>query len=167
LRLSRANVLRNKLTFSSVHRAARRLASASSDWLHRAPGEDLMVRVDQVDAHLVLARRYSGQVDCIDTTRVRPQPRQVVEVYVQMPDPWRYVERARPEHWYDMHVLHSKSRRCPGSVPRRAEGLRSVWVEVHSRSRGTVSPPSRSVRRRLWRAVPLPRLPPEGAGPSI
>src|SRR6516162_7897177 len=24
-----------------------------------------------------------------------------------MPDTWRYVERARPEHWYDMHVLHS------------------------------------------------------------
>ena len=23
-----------------------------------------------------------------------------------MPDPWRYVERARPEHWCDMHVLH-------------------------------------------------------------
>src|SRR5215831_16142485 len=21
-----------------------------------------------------------------------------------MPDTWRYVERARPEHWYDMHV---------------------------------------------------------------
>ena len=50
-----------------------------------------MVRVDQVDPHLVRAGRYSGQVDCIDTTRVRPQPRQVVEVYVQMPDPWRYV----------------------------------------------------------------------------
>jgi hypothetical protein len=42
-----------------------------------------MVRVDQVDVqHFVLAGRYSGQVDCIDTTRVRPQPRQVVEVYV-------------------------------------------------------------------------------------
>src|SRR6516164_523510 len=23
-----------------------------------------------------------------------------------MPDPWRYIERARPEHWHDMHVLH-------------------------------------------------------------
>jgi hypothetical protein len=28
-------------------------------------------------------------------------------VYVQMPDPGRYVERARPEHWHDMHVLHT------------------------------------------------------------
>ena len=64
-----------------------------------------MVGVDQVDAHLVLAGRYSGQVDCIDTTRVRPQPRQIVEVYVQMPDPWRYVERACAEHWYNVHVL--------------------------------------------------------------
>jgi hypothetical protein len=63
-----------------------------------------MVRVDQVDTHL--AGRNSGQVDCIDTTRVRPQPRQVVEVDVQMPDPWRYVEGACAEHWYDVHVLN-------------------------------------------------------------
>jgi hypothetical protein len=41
-----------------------------------------MVRVDQIDAQLVLAGRYSGQIDCIDTAWVRPQPRQVIEVYV-------------------------------------------------------------------------------------
>jgi hypothetical protein len=48
----------------------------------RAPSEYVVVSVDQLDKHLVLTGRYSGQVDCIDTTRVRPQPRQVVEVYV-------------------------------------------------------------------------------------
>src|SRR6516164_2383692 len=39
------------------------------------------------------------------TLLIHPTPRQVVDVYVQMPDPWRYVERACPEHWYDTHVL--------------------------------------------------------------
>jgi hypothetical protein len=29
----------------------------------------------------------------------------VVDVYMQMPDPWRHVERACPEH--DMHVLRT------------------------------------------------------------
>ena len=34
-------------------------------------------------------------------------PRQVVNSYMQMPDPWGYVESARPEHRYDVHILHS------------------------------------------------------------
>jgi hypothetical protein len=33
-------------------------------------------------------------------------PRQVVDGYVQMPNPWRYVEGTRAEHRYDMEVLH-------------------------------------------------------------
>ena len=49
--------------------------------------------------------RHPGQVDRIDVTRVRPPPRQVVHMYVQMPDPWRCVERALPEHRDDVHVL--------------------------------------------------------------
>ena len=56
--------------------------------------------------HLVLTGRQPDDVDCIVVTRVRPMPRQVVDGYVQMPDPWRYVEGARPEYRYDMHVLH-------------------------------------------------------------
>ena len=50
-----------------------------------------MVRVDQLNQHLVPAGRQPGYVDCVVITRVRPQPRQVVDAYVQMPDPWRYV----------------------------------------------------------------------------
>jgi hypothetical protein len=60
----------------------------------RASGKNLMVRVDQLNQHLVLTGRHPGHVDCIEITRVRPQPRQIVDVYVQMPDPRRYVERA-------------------------------------------------------------------------
>ena len=57
-----------------------------------------MVRVDQLNQHLVLAGRHPGYVDCVVVTRVRPQPRKVVYAYVQVPDPGRYVERACPEH---------------------------------------------------------------------
>jgi hypothetical protein len=66
-----------------------------------------MVRVYQFDPYLVRAGRHPGQVDRIDITRVRPQPRQVVHLNVQMADPRRYVESALPEHRYDVHVLHS------------------------------------------------------------
>jgi putative ABC transport system permease protein len=45
-----------------------------------------VVGVHQVDLDLVRAGRHAGQVDCIDVTRVRPQPGQVVDLYVQMPD---------------------------------------------------------------------------------
>ena len=31
----------------------------------------------------------------------------VVHLYVQMPDTWRYLDGARPEHRYDTQVLHS------------------------------------------------------------
>ena len=52
-------------------------------------GEDVMVGVDQLDLHLVRARRHPGHVDGTEITRVRPQPGQVVDGYVQMSDPWR------------------------------------------------------------------------------
>jgi hypothetical protein len=65
-----------------------------------------VVSVDQLDLHLVLAGGHSGYVNCIVVTRIRPQPGQVVDGYVQMPDTWRYLEGARPpEHGYDAHVL--------------------------------------------------------------
>jgi hypothetical protein len=54
----------------------------------------MVLRVDQLDQHLVLAGRQPDHIDCIVVTRVRPMPRQVVDGYVQMPDPWRYVEGA-------------------------------------------------------------------------
>jgi len=66
----------------------------------------MVLRVDQLDQHLALAGRQPDHVDCIVIARVRPMPRQVVDGYVQMPDPWRYVAGARPEHRYDAHVLH-------------------------------------------------------------
>jgi hypothetical protein len=73
----------------------------------RAPSEYVVFSVDQLDKYLVLTGRQTRHADCIVVTRFHPTPRQVVDVYVQMPDPWRYVERACPEHWYDMHVLHT------------------------------------------------------------
>ena len=72
----------------------------------RAPSEYVVVSVDQLDKHLVLTGRQTRHADCIVVTRrFHPTPRQVVDVYVQMPDPWRYVERACPERWYNTHVL--------------------------------------------------------------
>jgi hypothetical protein len=38
---------------------------------------------------------HAGHIDCIEITCVRPQPRQIVDVYVQMPYSWRDVKRAR------------------------------------------------------------------------
>jgi hypothetical protein len=72
-----------------------------------APIEYVVFSVDQLDKHLVLTGRQTRHADCIVVTRFHPTPRQVVDVYVQMPDPWRYAERACPEHWYDMHVLRT------------------------------------------------------------
>src|SRR5215467_7380210 len=59
----------------------------------RAPSEYVVVSVDQLDKHLVLTGQQTSHADCIVVTRrFHPTPRQVVDVYVQMPDPWRYVE---------------------------------------------------------------------------
>ena len=72
----------------------------------RAPSEYVVVSVDQLDKHLVLTGRQISHADRIVVRcRFHPTPRQVVDVYVQMPNPWRYVERACPEHWYDAHIL--------------------------------------------------------------
>jgi tripartite-type tricarboxylate transporter receptor subunit TctC len=54
----------------------------------------VVVSVDQLYKHLVLTGRQTSHADCIVVTRrFHPTPRQVVDVYVQMPDPWRYVEQ--------------------------------------------------------------------------
>jgi hypothetical protein len=49
--------------------------------------EDLVISIHQFDQYLVRPGRHARQVDRIDVARVRPQPRQVVHVYMQMPDP--------------------------------------------------------------------------------
>ena len=57
-----------------------------------APSKYVVVSVDQLYKHLVLTGRQTSHADCIVVTRrFHPTPRQVVDVYVQMPDPWRYV----------------------------------------------------------------------------
>ena len=66
-----------------------------------------MVGVDQLDQHFVRAGRQPSYVDRVIVTRIRPPPGQVVDGYVQMPDAWRYVEGARPEHLCDAHIFHS------------------------------------------------------------
>jgi hypothetical protein len=73
----------------------------------RAPSEYVVFSVDQLDKHLVLTGRQTRHADCIVVTRFHPTPREVVDVYVQMPDPRRYVERACPEYWYDVYVLRT------------------------------------------------------------
>src|SRR5262245_40272890 len=65
---------------------------------HHLSGEDGVVGVDQLNLHLVLTWRQPGYVDCVVVTRIRPQPGQVVDGYVQMPETRRYVEGACPEH---------------------------------------------------------------------
>ena len=54
-------------------------------------GHILMDGIYQVDPDLVRAGRQQGHVDR-GSTHVRPQPRQVVYVYVEMANPWRCVE---------------------------------------------------------------------------
>src|SRR5687767_8356539 len=62
------------------------------------PGEDVVVSINQLDLHLVLAGRDPGYVDYVVVTRIRPQPGQVVDGYVQVPDTWRCLEGTLPEH---------------------------------------------------------------------
>jgi hypothetical protein len=71
--------------------------------------EDLVVSVNQLDLYLVLTGRQPGYVDCVAVACIRPPPGEVVDRDVQMPDPWRYLEGARPEHGCDAQVLHSVS----------------------------------------------------------
>jgi len=65
----------------------------------RAPSEYVVFSVYQLDTQFVLTGRQTRHADCIVVTRFHPTPREVVDVYVQMPDPWRCVDRACPEHW--------------------------------------------------------------------
>ena len=51
-----------------------------------APGEDVVLSVDQLDTHLVLTGWQTRHADCIDVVRFYPSPRQIVDVYVQMRD---------------------------------------------------------------------------------
>jgi hypothetical protein len=74
---------------------------------HHLAGEDVVIGVDQLDLHLVRAGRQPGDVDRVDLTRLGPQPRQVIDVDVQMPDPGRYLKGAHPEHGCDAHILHA------------------------------------------------------------
>ena len=68
---------------------------------HHLSGEDVVVRVNQLDLHLMLTGRQPSYVDCVVITRIRPPLGQVVNGYVQMPDTWRYLSGTRPEHGYD------------------------------------------------------------------
>ena len=74
---------------------------------HHLSGEGVVVRVNQLDLHLVLAGGQPGYVDGVVVTRIRPPPGQVVDGDVQMPDTWRDLEGGRPEHGCDAHVLHA------------------------------------------------------------
>ena len=96
-------------------------------------GEDVVVSVDQLDLHLVVAGRKPGYVHSIVVTRIRPQPGQIVDVYVQMPDAWRCVEGALPKHRQDAHVLRPVLglEEALGHG-REAVDPQSVWVRARS-----------------------------------
>ena len=55
-----------------------------------------MLRVGQLDQHLVLVRGQPDYDDCIAVAKVPPMPRQVVDGNMQMADPRRYAERLAP-----------------------------------------------------------------------
>src|SRR6185369_10376187 len=68
-------------------------------------GEEVVVCVDQVDRHLVRSGRQAEYVDGIAIARIRPQPRQVVDGYVQVPDAWRHLERTFAKYGADTNIL--------------------------------------------------------------
>jgi hypothetical protein len=64
-----------------------------------------MVGVDQVDPNLVRADGESSDVDRVDVAGVRPPPRQVVDMDMQMSGAGRHVQGALSEDRYDADVL--------------------------------------------------------------
>jgi hypothetical protein len=50
-------------------------------------GEDVVIRINQVDPHRVLTGREPSDVDRVEVARVRPPPRQVVDLEMEMPNP--------------------------------------------------------------------------------
>ena len=62
--------------------------------------------IHQFDPDFVRAGRQQGHVDR-GSTHVRPQPRQVVYMYVEMSDPRRCVEGIFAGLRTDVHVLHA------------------------------------------------------------
>ena len=48
--------------------------------------EDVVVSVNQLDLHFVLAGRQPGYVDCVVVACIRPPPGQVVDSDMQMPN---------------------------------------------------------------------------------
>ena len=106
---------------------------------HHLSGEDVVVRVNQLDLHLVLAGRQPGYVYSVVVTCIRPPPGQVVDGYVQMPDTWRPGGRPpRTRVRCARSPLGTGPRRRPGPAPREAGDPRSAWVRALSRSRRTV-----------------------------
>ena len=89
------------------------------------------IRVYQVDPYLVRARRHPGQVDRVDVARVRPPPRHIIHLYVQMSDSWRCIESALPEHRDDVHVLNPPL--DPDDAPVEQVGKRGINKQPGSR----------------------------------
>lgn len=69
------------------------------------PGKQLVVGVDQIDYDFVLAGRQILDVDGAGVARIRPMPRQVVDVDVQVADAGKDVESSRAENRRDACVL--------------------------------------------------------------
>ena len=90
-----------------------------------------MVGVYQFDPDLVRARRHPGQIDRVDVTRVRPPPRHVVHVDVQMANSRGRIEGSLPEYRDDVHVLRPPL--DPDGASIQEIGKRLVYDELGSR----------------------------------
>lgn len=77
-----------------------------------APGEHVVLSVDQLDKHLVLTGWQTRDADCIDLVRFYPSPRKIVDVYVQMPGVRQGISRlTRCVDYQTMKELSKRFRR--------------------------------------------------------
>jgi hypothetical protein len=73
---------------------------------YRLCGEDVAFGIHQLDQHLVRAARHAHQDDGAALAEIRPQPRQVVDGDVQMPDARRHIACSGPGHRLNAQVFH-------------------------------------------------------------
>jgi hypothetical protein len=68
------------------------------------PGKEIVVGVNQIDGDFMLAGRQVLEVDGAGVARIRPMPRQAVDVDVQVANAGKDVESSRAENRRDAYV---------------------------------------------------------------
>ena len=105
-----------------------------------------MLRVGQLDQHLVLAKGQPDYDDCIAVAKVPPMPRQVVDGNMQMADPRRYAERLAPSTgkmrkfstrygmrtapWANGPISGGSTSLGAGSFSMATSGVLALWVKA-------------------------------------